>query len=99
VAARYLFAVDKILTLAYYYDRIQTATGANGEVTRPASPQQIMAIGDYLLSKRTDLYVVVGYSRHSALNFDSYNGTSAAYRTASADSSQTGVQIGVRHSF
>ncbi|MFM0169845.1 porin [Paraburkholderia sediminicola] len=99
VATRYLFAVDKILTLAYYYDRIQTATGANGEVTRPASPQQVMAIGDYLLSKRTDLYVVVGYSRHSALNFDSYNGTSAAYRTASADSSQTGVQIGVRHSF
>jgi predicted porin len=99
VGARYLFAVDKTLTVAYYYDRIRSATGANGEVTRPASPQQVMAIGDYLLSKRTDLYLVVGYSRHSALNFDSYNGTAAAYRTASSDSSQTGVQIGMRHTF
>ncbi|AQV94275.1 porin [Cupriavidus necator] len=97
--ARYQFAVDKFLTVAYYYDHIHSATGVNGEVTKPASPHQVVAIADYLLSKRTALYLVVGYSRNSALNFDSFNGTAAAYKTASPGSSQTGGQIGIRHLF
>jgi predicted porin len=96
---RYLFAADTILTVAYYYDHIRSATGEGGVVTKPSSPQQVMAIGDYLLSKRTDLYMVLGYSRNSALNFDSYNGASAAYHIAPGASSQAGVQIGLRHSF
>ena len=98
------------LTLAYYYDDIKSAR-INGVTTNPKNPQQYLALADYSLSKRTDVFFAVNYARNASLNWDniSYlpNGQSVGYLPSTSQvyyktpdaSGQLGVSLGIRHIF
>ncbi|MGX0135369.1 putative porin [Cupriavidus metallidurans] len=98
------------LTAAYYYDDIKDATIA-GQHVNPKNPQQYLALADYNLSKRTDVFFAVMYARNASLNWDniSYlpNGQSVGYLPSTSQvyyktpdaSGQMGVSLGLRHIF
>ncbi|KJK22557.1 membrane protein [Burkholderiaceae bacterium 16] len=97
-------------TLAYYYDDIKRAT-IGSAVVNPENPQQYVALADYNLSKRTDLFAGIVYARNASLNWDSIgylpNGQSVGYLPATAQvyykppgaRGQTGISMGIRHIF
>lgn len=90
---------DKVsLIAAFYYDDIKRAT-VNGVESKPNSPWQLSFIASYALSKRTDVYFTSAYAKHSALDFENYNGAAAAYSIAASADSQFGAGIGMRHKF
>ncbi|MGY2491727.1 porin [Cupriavidus sp. CP313] len=84
------------LTGAVYYDNLRSVHGTAGN---PANPWQVTFIADYFLSKRTDAYLSAAYTRNAALNFENFNGATAAYRIAPNDHNQIGVAVGLRHRF
>lgn len=84
------------LTGAVYYDNLRSVHGAAGN---PANPWQVTMIADYSLSKRTDVYLSAAYTKNAALNFENFNGATAAYRIAPNEDSQFGVAVGMRHRF
>lgn len=90
------------LTGAFYYDHIRGIVPVNAAATTLASlgnPWQVTMIGDYALSKRTDLYLSAAYAKHSALNLDSFNGAAATYTLGPGERDQVGVALGIRHKF
>ncbi|MFW6098678.1 MAG: porin [bacterium] len=90
---------DKISLIgALYYDNIKHAT-MDGVESNPKKPWQLSLIASYALSKRTDVYVTTAYTKHSALDFENYNGAGAAYTIAATADSQFGAAVGIRHKF
>ena len=83
------------LTLAYYYDDLKNLNGVNVK-----NPWELAFIADYSLSKRTDLYLTLGYVKNAGLEFDN----SAVFYTngyplAADKHSMLGAAVGVRHKF
>ncbi|ALD93354.1 outer membrane protein (porin) [Cupriavidus gilardii CR3] len=84
--ARYKFTPAFSLTGAAYYEDTKN-TGAD--------PWMFVLSADYSLSKRTDVYLNVGYVRNKDGSDLGLNGAG----TAQAGENQTGVTIGMRHRF
>ena len=75
---------------AYYQDFRNTS----------ADPWQFVATADYALSKRTDLYTSVSYTKNksgSSLGVDGYNSSTAS--NVISGGNQFGAVVGVRHKF
>lgn len=89
------------LTLGYYYDDRKTLkTNSAQPDVNPVNPWQLNFIADYALSKRTDIYLTVGYARNSGLNLDSPAiGFANGAFLAEGANSQTGIAAGIRHKF
>lgn len=89
------------LTLAYYYDDAKTLkTVATQPNINQANPWQVSFISDYNLSKRTDLYLTMAYSKNSGLNFDTSAISFAnGYFLEQGKTSQFGAAVGIRHKF
>lgn len=95
VGANYRFKQGIDLTLGYYYDDIKRFGNRNME-----NPWQISFIADYILSKRTDVYLTTAYSKNAGLNFDtSANSFASGYFLGNAHSSMFGAAVGIRHKF
>ncbi|MCY1557543.1 hypothetical protein D9M68_944000 [compost metagenome] len=62
--------------------------------------QQYSFLADYNLSKRTDVYVSVGYARNGGLSFDgAVTANAFNYPTMAGQKSMVGVITGLRHIF
>ncbi|MCT9115671.1 porin [Cupriavidus gilardii] len=98
------------LSLAWYYDDIKRAD-IGGASVNPANPQQYLALADYRLTKRTDLFAGVMYARNASLNWDNFgylpNGQSVGYAPATSQvyykrpdaKGQLGISLGIRTIF
>ncbi|USE78000.1 porin [Cupriavidus gilardii] len=98
------------LSLAWYYDDIKRAD-IGGASVNPANPQQYLALADYRLTKRTDLFAGVMYARNASLNWDNIgylpNGQSVGYAPATSQvyykrpdaKGQLGISLGIRTIF
>ncbi|AQV98687.1 porin [Cupriavidus necator] len=97
----YLVTPALSLSLAYYYaDVKQSAATPAARPTNPPNMQQYTFLADYNLSKRTDVYVSVGYARNGSLSFDSAATAFAFnYPSMAGQKSMVGVITGVRHIF
>ncbi len=89
------------LSLAYYYADVKGArTAATSPETNPANMQQVSFIADYNFSKRTDVYLSLGYAHNGGLSFD---GVATAYAfnypTMTGQKNMVGVTVGVRQVF
>ena len=97
------YQVDPFLevSLAYYFDNLK-ALKTNGAQPNAdlANPWQISFLTDYFLSKRTDVYLTMAYSKNGALNFDS---TAVSFASSNfmeqGKNDQFGAAIGIRHRF
>ncbi|ESJ26385.1 membrane protein [Cupriavidus sp. HPC(L)] len=98
------------LSLAWYYDDIKRAD-IGGASVNPANPQQYLALADYRLTKRTDVFAGVMYARNASLNWDNIaylpNGQSVGYAPATSQvyykrpdaKGQLGISLGIRTIF
>ncbi|WP_183292337.1 porin [Cupriavidus alkaliphilus] len=89
------------LSLAYYYADVKAArANATGPEANPANMQQVTFIADYNFSKRTDVYLSVGYAHNGGLSFDS-SATAFAFRypTMAGQQNMVGVTVGIRQIF
>ncbi|MCT9070495.1 porin [Cupriavidus gilardii] len=98
------------LSLAWYYDDIKRAD-IGGASVNPANPQQYLALADYRLTKRTDLFAGMMYARNASLNWDNIgylpNGQSVGYAPATSQvyykrpdaKGQLGISLGIRTIF
>ncbi|WP_422649764.1 Outer membrane protein (Porin) [Cupriavidus sp. H18C1] len=98
------------LSLAYYYDDIKRAD-IGGASVNPVNPQQYLALADYRLTKRTDVFAGVMYARNASLNWDNIgylpNGQSVGYAPATSQvyykrpdaKGQLGISLGIRTIF
>lgn len=87
---RWQAAVPLTLSAGAYY---QDFAGTN------ADPWLFVASADYTLSKRTDAYVTIGYTKNrdgSALGLGSAN---VGFGTVTAGANQFGTVVGLRHKF
>lgn len=89
------------LSLAYYYADVRNArTAANAPETNPANMQQVSFLADYNFSKRTDVYLSVGYAHNGGLSFDGLATAYAfKYPTMAGQKNMVGVTVGVRQIF
>lgn len=90
-----------VLSLAYYYADVKAArAAATGPETNPANMQQVSFIADYNFSKRTDVYLSVGYAHNGGLSFDG-SATAFAFRypTMAGQQNMVGVTVGIRQIF
>lgn len=101
VGANYLVAPALKLSLGYYYDNLKTLRlSSAAPATNPANPWQISFSADYILSKRTDIYLTMAYAKNSALDFDTpANSFADAYFLTQGSRDQLGAAIGIRHRF
>ncbi|MBB2920002.1 putative porin [Cupriavidus alkaliphilus] len=89
------------MSLAYYYADVKAArANATGPEANPANMQQVSFIADYNFSKRTDVYLSVGYAHNGGLSFDS-SATAFAFRypTMAGQQNMVGVTVGIRQIF
>ncbi|ALD93218.1 outer membrane protein (porin) [Cupriavidus gilardii CR3] len=98
------------LSLAWYYDDVKRAD-IGGASVNPANPQQYLALADYRLTKRTDLFAGMMYARNASLNWDNIgylpNGQSVGYAPATSQvyykrpdaKGQLGISLGIRTIF
>lgn len=100
-------ATDKLsLTGAFYYlDNKKASISPIGQVTSLPNPKQISLLADYQISKRTDIYAAIAWSRDGALNFDStlntanlygYSSPSSASGLMDGQKSMLGIAAGLR---
>lgn len=89
------------LSLAYYYADVKAAAAtATAPSTNPPNMQQYTLQADYSLSKRTDLYVTVGYAHNGSLVFDSaVTAFTVNDPTMTGQKNMVGVVTGIRHIF
>ncbi|MFC4341623.1 porin [Cupriavidus numazuensis] len=89
------------LSLAYFYANVkQGAAITTASPGNPPNMQQYTLLADYNFSKRTDVYVSVGYARNGGLSFDSAaTAYSFNYPTMTGQKGMLGVITGVRHAF
>jgi len=101
IGANYQVSAPLGLTLAYFYDDLKTLRAASVFVAdNPKNPWQISFVADYNLSKRTDVYLTMGYAKNSGLNFDTSAVSFAnGYPLQQGANSQVGVAVGMRHKF
>ncbi|KJK16922.1 membrane protein [Burkholderiaceae bacterium 16] len=67
-----------------------------------ADPLMLVASADYTLSKRTDVYMTVGYvanRKGSQLGMNGYNALSGPAGNVQPGDNQTGAVMGIRHKF
>lgn len=76
-AAKYMYSPSVAFSVAYDYLKGHQVHGANGRAIGNQHYNQVSVMGDYLLSKRTDVYVEGAWQRAS--------GTSSTGATAVAD--------------
>ena len=88
VGTRYAFKPDFSALLAYYYQDLRKVGNVN-----LANPEQVTLQLDYFLSKSTSVYSAVSHTWHSAINF------AAVSTLPTGINDQTGVSIGLRHTF
>ncbi|QQX89613.1 porin (plasmid) [Cupriavidus necator] len=89
------------LSLGYYYDNQKAfrVSSAAPEVN-PSNPWQVSFLADYVLSKRTDIYLSLAYVKNSGLNFDTaVTGFPNGYYLEQGHSNQVGAALGIRHKF
>jgi predicted porin len=99
VNVQYRFTPSFSMTAAYDYMKGSSVTSATGENGGATYHQGVLS-ADYLLSKRTDVYVMGVYQHASGT--DSRNRPAVAAingLTASTGDSQTTVHVGLRHKF
>lgn len=101
VGANYQATSALALTLAYYYDNLKTLrVNSAAPATNPANPWQVSLVTDYALSKRTDVYLTMAYSKNSGLNLDtSAIGFANGYFLSQGNTNQYGAAAGIRHKF
>nr|WP_315593636.1 porin [uncultured Cupriavidus sp.] len=101
VGANYQATSALSFSLGYYYDDQKSfKVSPTAPAVNPANPWMISFLSDYSFSKRTDLYLIVGYVKNAGLNFDTaVTGFSNGYYLAQGQTSQVGAAIGVRHKF
>lgn len=89
------------LTLAYYYNNLKTVRfGSALPAANLPNPWQATFVADYNLSKRTDVYLTVAYSKNSGLNFgNSTDGFASGYFLDAGSNHQVGAAVGIRHKF
>ncbi|NOV22502.1 porin [Cupriavidus necator] len=89
------------LSLAYFYaDVKQSAATPTGAPTNPPNMQQYTFLADYNFSKRTDVYMAVGYAHNGSLSFDSAATAYAFnYPSMAGQKNMVGVITGIRHVF
>ncbi|MEM5432137.1 porin [Cupriavidus oxalaticus] len=89
------------LSLAYYYADVKGArTAATSPETNPANMQQVSFIADYNFSKRTDVYLSLGYAHNGGLSFDGLATAYAfKYPTMTGQKNMVGVTVGIRQIF
>lgn len=89
------------LSLAYYYDNLKTVrAGATAPTANLPNPWQVSFMADYTLSKRTDVYLTMAYSKNSGLNFGtSADGFASGYFLEQGSNNQLGAAVGIRHKF
>ncbi len=89
------------LSLAYYYGDVkQAAATPAARPTNPPNLQQYTILVDYNFSKRTDVYMSVGYASNGSLSFDSAATAFAFnYPSMAGQKGMVGVITGVRHIF
>lgn len=89
------------LSLAYYYADVKGARAtATAAETNPPNMQQVTFTTTYNFSKRTDVYMSVGYAHNGGLSFDGLATAYAfKYPTMSGQQNMVGVTIGVRQIF
>ncbi|TPQ35843.1 MULTISPECIES: porin [Cupriavidus] len=90
-----------VLSMAYYYaDAKGARTAATSPETNPANMQQVSFIADYSFSKRTDVYLSLGYAHNGGLSFDGLATAYAfKYPTMAGQTNMVGVTVGVRQVF
>ncbi|SAL01858.1 porin [Caballeronia calidae] len=97
---QYFFTPSVILSAAYNYTVGKGVTAANGATLGNQHYHEVMAMADYLLSKRTDVYLGAGWQKAS--------GTSSTGKPAVADFGNLGdssnnrqviVRAALRHRF
>jgi len=89
------------LSAAYYFADVRTAapTAASAQ-TNPANMHQVTLQADYSLSKRTNLYMSVGYAHNGSLSFDSaVTAYAFNYPSMTRQTNMVGVITGIRHIF
>lgn len=101
LGANYQATPALVLKFGYYYDNVSRVQLTKASpATTPPHPWQLAFLADYDLSKRTDVYLQVTYSKNAALNFDSASiGFANGYPLASDKNSMFGTIIGIRHRF
>ncbi|MCY1297971.1 Outer membrane porin protein 32 [compost metagenome] len=101
LGATYRVTPALALSLAYYYADVKSAAAsATARQTNPPNMQQYSFLADYNLSKRTDVYVSVGYARNGGLSFDgAVTANAFNYPTMAGQKSMVGVITGLRHIF
>ncbi|QBY55382.1 porin [Cupriavidus oxalaticus] len=89
------------LSLAYYYADMKAARAtATAPQTSPPNMQQVSFLADYNFSKRTDVYLSLGYARNGGLSFDSAATAFAfKYPPMTGQKSMVGVTVGLRQIF
>lgn len=99
VGLNYQFTPAASVQFGYYLEDFKNAPqGYLG--TTDDKWQQFALRGVYSISKRTNLYAVVGHARKGPLNFGSNNDVGGpAYTLAADETKQTGAAIGIRHMF
>ncbi|WP_458766196.1 porin [Cupriavidus basilensis] len=102
IGANYQVTPALGLTLEYNYDHVKRFF-ANASTP---NPWQVAFIADYVLSKRTDVYLTTAYAKNAGLGLDSAmiayaNSLSLgnSYTLASGQSNMLGVAAGIRHKF
>lgn len=101
IGANYDVNQALVLKIGYYYDNLKTLrVSSTAPATNPANPWQVSLAADYSLSKRTDIYLTMAYSKNSGLNFDSSPvGFASGYFLSQGSNNQFGTAIGIRHKF
>ncbi len=89
------------LSLAYYFADVKSARATpTSAQTNPPNMQQVSFVADYNFSKRTDVYLSVGYAHNGGLSFDGLATAYAfKYPTMTGQQNMVGVTMGVRHIF
>ncbi|SOY68850.1 Porin [Cupriavidus taiwanensis] len=102
IGGQYRLAPALDITLEYDYQNIKNLGGN----TSVANPWQIALILDYVISKRTDIYLTTAYSRNAGLTLDSaasgFPSSLAlgnSYALANGQASMFGAALGIRHTF
>ncbi len=89
------------LSLAYFYADVKRAAATpTSAPTNPPNMQQYTFLADYNFSKRTDVYMAVGYAHNGSLSFDSAATAYAFnYPSMAGQKNMVGVITGIRHAF
>jgi len=86
------------VSLEYSYQKIKII---NSAPSTQSNPWQLAFVADYVLSKRTDLYLTTAYARNAGLALDqaAVDLNATGYGLAAGKTNMFGAAIGIRHKF